>query len=62
MVRYATLARSRSIVGEDEPLLVGQTVLEADRDPVKTGLLTADGTPIYRIEDRAPMGFWVGGR
>lgn len=33
------------------------TVHEPDNKPHATGLLNADGTPIYRVEVRAPIGF-----
>lgn len=33
------------------------TVYEADPAPQPIGLLDADGTPIYRMQERVPMGF-----
>jgi len=32
-------------------------VIIPDDKPQNTGLLDADGTPIYRVEVRAPIGF-----
>ena len=32
------------------------TVMEEDRSPVDTGLLDANGTKLWRVEDREPMG------
>lgn len=33
------------------------TVYEDDDKPVDTGLINADGTKIYRVRDRQPIGF-----
>jgi hypothetical protein len=33
------------------------TVHEPEGKPQDTGLLNADGTPIYRVNTRAPIGF-----
>jgi hypothetical protein len=30
---------------------------EADPAPVNTGLLNADGVPLYRVPERGPLGF-----
>lgn len=32
-------------------------VLEADDTPQKTGLLDANGTPLYRVRERVAFGF-----
>jgi hypothetical protein len=32
-------------------------VFESDPAPIHTGLLTSDGAPIYRVQDRVPLGF-----
>lgn len=34
-----------------------RTVHEEDRKPIDTGLLDANGTKLYRVEDREPIGF-----
>lgn len=36
---------------------VTTTVFETDDDPVFTGLYDADGTKIFRVRQRAPLGF-----
>ncbi len=33
------------------------TVVETDGMPQETGLFTADGLPLYRVNDRPPLGF-----
>lgn len=33
------------------------TVYESDAEPVRTGLVDACGTPIYRFPERRPIGF-----
>lgn len=37
----------------------GITVFDPDDAPVETGLLDANGNPLYRINDRRPIGFRV---
>jgi hypothetical protein len=62
MPRYvAIIPRPTSCDGDECALIVGTTVYEADREPTKTGLLDATGTPLFRVEDKAPFGFYVGG-
>lgn len=39
---------------------VGTTVHEIDRTPEFTGLVDLHGTPIYRYEERQPIGFRLG--
>ena len=34
-------------------------VVESESAPIKTGLLDANGTPLYRIQDRVPLGFHI---
>lgn len=56
MIRYVAI-RPKSY---DDGLYEAEmsiTVHEAECAPVATGLLSADGTPLYRIEDRAALGF-----
>jgi hypothetical protein len=42
---------------DQEPALTADTVFEADDSPQKTGLLDVNGTPIFRVKERATMGF-----
>jgi len=63
MPRYVvrTIARRRPVRSDDgDPvdfaLLPDLTVYE-DPEPVRTGLLNAHGNSLYRVADRAPMGF-----
>jgi len=51
-MRYVTRPRA-SDWPEDRPHIEGKTVHE--REPVDTGLLDKDGTPIYRV--MSPIGF-----
>lgn len=37
----------------------GITVFEPDDAPVETGLLDAQGNPLYRVQERAAIGFRV---
>lgn len=63
MARYVTIRPAfgaSACEGDECPMLLAQTVYEADREPVKTGLLDETGTPLFRVEDRAPFGFFIG--
>ena len=35
----------------------GMTVIETEKQPIKTGLLDAHGTPLYRVSETVPLGF-----
>ena len=41
----------------DEPVVKADTVYEREDQPEATGLVDYSGTPIYRVNERAPMGF-----
>jgi hypothetical protein len=41
----------------DNHVAGGEVIYEADQSPVNTGLVTAQGVPIYRFSDRRPIGF-----
>lgn len=58
MTRYVAI-RPRAWVSatdapEDRPTC---QVWETEADPIDTGLLNADGVPLYRVHDRGPLGF-----
>lgn len=36
---------------------IGMTVEESCPSPIKTGLVDQTGAPIYRVQDRPPIGF-----
>lgn len=55
MTRY--VSRPRSSYDDDTPILTGSTVYEADSSPERTGLLDAAGNPLFRVQDRVPLGF-----
>ena len=61
MTRYVELARPpRSVVAEDdwyEPSSRSVDVFVPSDAPVDTGLLSANGTRIYRVSERGPFGF-----
>lgn len=59
MIVYTTLAPHAAWIGgqfydTDRQTI---TVSETDFQPVYTGLLSADGVPLYRIHQRGPLGF-----
>ena len=54
MIRYLAWRDEHAEGFQERPSL---TVFERDVEPVRTGILDANGTPIYRVEDRAPLGF-----
>jgi hypothetical protein len=56
-MRYVTIARPRAEYLDDAPQFNGQTVIVEDDQPVKTGLLDASGVDIYRVRERAQVGF-----
>jgi hypothetical protein len=35
----------------------GETIIEQDKTPIKTGLVDARGVPLYRVPDSVPFGF-----
>lgn len=48
---------------DDEPNVEDvstRIVLVEDDAPIRTGLLDADGVPLYRVRDRFPVGFVKG--
>lgn len=56
--RYVSIHRSPQQWDSDygeTPLTM--TVIDDDVAPQKTGLLDSNGTPIYRVNERAPIGF-----
>lgn len=65
MPRYIAMAR-RPKAYEDEwhdgsEGLTTITVHESDDGPQDTGLLDAHGTPLFRMSDRQPIGFYMRG-
>lgn len=55
MTRYITRAWSSDThTPEDRPSC---TVYEAEDAPIDTGLLDANGTPLYRLPERRRIGF-----
>lgn len=60
MTRYVTLARPPRTVSYDDwydPSPCTMEVITASDEPIDTGLLAADGTKLYRLNERAPIGF-----
>lgn len=64
MTRYVAMARApkgeREWWDDPAPAPTTQTVYCEDDEPVNTGLYDANGTPIYRVKDRLPIGFRKG--
>lgn len=59
MTRYVAI-RPRSqwdIWDRPAPVQTTMTVYETDNEPEKTGLLDANGTPLYRVQDRQKVGY-----
>lgn len=57
--RYVTRPQawvSATNVPEHQP---NATVWEVERTPIDTGLFDANGTRLWRVDDREPMGFLV---
>lgn len=44
---------------DDDPNVLAQQIVEVERAPVKTGLLDAAGTPIYRMPGERVIGFRI---
>ena len=67
-VRYVEMAkrpRVRSWISDTEISWQDRPstyVWVADGEPIDTGLVTASGMILYRIQERTPIGFVVGGR
>lgn len=60
MTRYVTLARPPRTVSYDdyyESSPNSMQVIVPDDEPVDTGLLSGDGLKLYRLNERAPIGF-----
>jgi hypothetical protein len=54
--RYVTATYVKHF-GYYETALTADFVFEQERQAVKTGLLDANGTPLYRIHETLPVGF-----
>lgn len=59
MIRYAAIPQRAWMNDYYETLSSrpSETVLEDDPTPKATGLLDANGVPLYRLPDRIPLGF-----
>jgi hypothetical protein len=57
MTRYVSIRGVFVDNSDERPGLTADTVFEADDSPQKTGLLDVNGTPIFRVKERATMGF-----
>jgi hypothetical protein len=57
MTRYVSIRGVFVDNSDERPVLTADTVFEADDSPQKTGLLDVNGTPIFRVKERATMGF-----
>ncbi len=60
MPRYVTranIATDDIWTPDDRPTL---SVIVEDREPLDTGLVDAGGVRIFRVSERAPMGFRTG--
>ena len=58
--RYVVTSRSRPHLysySDEQVILAGTTVHEAEPQIIETGLLDANGNPIFSIEAMGPIGF-----
>jgi hypothetical protein len=56
-VKYITRSADTGWWVHDASESLAKTVYEDEDKPADTGLLDADGTKIYRVRDRQPIGF-----
>lgn len=58
-MKYVAMRPKSWVFYEESPEVEKETcqVWEADADPINTGLLNADGVPLYRMPSRGPLGF-----
>lgn len=54
MAKYVPITAGWCPNGSD---YLARTVMEQDKQPVKTGLLDATGVPLYRVPDTVKFGF-----
>jgi hypothetical protein len=62
MFKYVAIPRKAWVeewTGNAQPAQPTITIWEGDPQPAETGLLDSDGTPLYRVMARAPIGFRV---
>ena len=63
MNRYATIPAKAWLDDGDKAITApAWNVHEADKTPVKTGLLDTRGNPIVRLTDAQPIGFDLRGK
>ncbi len=55
--RYVTRALFIHRPWDEEQVLGGEMVFEQEPGPCNTGLLNAEGLPLYRMSERAAIGF-----
>lgn len=59
-MKYVAIARPKAWVNSYNETIGGQptvTVFDREQQPQETGLLDANGTKLFRVEDREPIGF-----
>lgn len=56
-VALRTPPRASENWADDQPIFDARTVYEPEPEPVRTGLLNADGTPLYRMPDPKKIGY-----
>lgn len=57
-MRYIAIRPSTGSDWDDtREVLTATTVHEPERRPVRTGIINAQGVPIFRVEDPNPIGF-----
>lgn len=60
MTRYVAIP-NRPKASDDwenrSPIVNATTIYESEDEPERTGLLNADGTPLYRVKDKIKIGY-----
>lgn len=58
MTRYVAIKpKAYSDWMDQPPIAAATTIYEQEDKPEETGLLDANGTPLYRVRDKIKMGF-----
>jgi hypothetical protein len=59
MRRYVTRPRGAAVLFDDDgtATATAEEIIEAEEKPQPTGLLDAEGRPLYRVRERIKFGF-----
>lgn len=62
MMRYVTIRAWQEQRGESWQERPSAMVYEREDGPIATGLYDQHGAPLYRVEERTPLGFDLSGK